>query len=76
MKGDQRFAFKKGYNRIAAGDQLLFRKELMERMGIRGIVSFYVRMRGEIIPRVTEVEIIEELFAKYGVKKSEIWGLA
>lgn len=76
MKGDQRFAFKKGYNRIAGGDQLRFRAELMERLDIRNAVSFYVRMRGEIIPRVTDVEVIEELMQKYGVKKSEIWGMA
>jgi len=74
--GNPRFAFSRGYNRIPAGDQLAFRKELIERLGYNNVTSFYVRMRGEKVPLVTDVEIIEELMLKYGVKKSEIWGIA
>lgn len=75
-KGNPRFAFSKGYNRIPAGDQLAFRSEVIERLGLNNRTSFYVRMRGELVPKVTEVEVIEELMLKYGVKKSEIWGIA
>lgn len=76
LKVNPRFAFSRGYSRIAAGDQLAFRKELLERLGMNNITSFYVRLQGKQVPKVTEVELIEELMLKYGVKKSEIWGLA
>ena len=74
--GNPRFAFSRGYKRIPAGDQLAFRKELLERLGYNNITSFYVMMGGKKVPKVTEVDVIEELMLKYGVKKSEIWGIA
>ena len=74
--GNPRFAFSRGYKRIPAGDQLAFRQELLERLGYNNITSFYDMMRGEKEYKVTQIEVIEELFKKYGVKKSEIWGIA
>ncbi|HCO18078.1 MAG TPA: hypothetical protein DIT39_00450 [Tissierellales bacterium] len=75
-KRNPRFSFARGYARIPAGDQLAFRTELLEKLGYNNLASFYDRKNGKKEPKVSEKEIIEELFVKYGVKKSEIWGLA
>ena len=35
-------------------------------------IGFYNRLNGKVIPKVTEAEVIEGIFAKYGV--IEVWG--
>ena len=34
--------------------------------------TFYIRMRGEIEPKVSEAEAIEKIFSEYGI--TDVWG--
>ena len=34
--------------------------------------TFYIRLRGEIEPKVSEAEAIEAIFKDYGI--TEVWG--
>ena len=74
MSNLKTYSFEKGYDKIAGGQQNSFRSDVMEALNLTTTQAFYIRMRGEVIPKVTEVEIIERLMLKYGVKKSNIWG--
>lgn len=66
------FAFEKGFSCVMYKDVQAVRKEIMDALHITTYIQFRRRLKGEIIPRVTEKENIEKIFRKYGVK--EIWG--
>lgn len=53
-------------------DLHIVRDEIMKTLGIRTILTFYNRLNGKIIPKVSEAKAIEEIFAKYGI--TDIWG--
>ena len=65
-------SFRRGYEQLKKGEYLEVRREIMEALNITTEMSFYNRLNGKVIPKVTEAEIIEEIFARYGV--IEVWG--
>jgi len=65
-------SFRRGYEQLKKGEYLEVRREIMEALNITTEMSFYNRLNGKVIPKVTEAEIIEGIFAKYGV--IEVWG--
>lgn len=67
-------SFKRGYGRVPHGKIPEIRSELMSTLNITSKGSWFNRLNGKIEPKVSEVEAIEAVFAKYGVKKTEIWG--
>ena len=66
------YPFLRGYNSLRRKDIFVVKKELMCALKITSDVAFSSRLNGKVIPRVTEAEIIEGIFAKYGV--IEVWG--
>ncbi len=66
------YSFKKGYMQVKKRDLHNVRDEIMETLGIGTMQTFYYRLNGKIIPRVSEAKAIEEIFAKYGI--TDIWG--
>lgn len=68
------FAFKRGLDHVPLGKVKQAKKELMEALNITTRVSWSKRLRGLIEPKVTEAEAIEQVFARYGIKKDQIWG--
>ena len=67
------FAFEKGFSRVMYKDVQAVRKEIMDALHITTYIQFRRRLKGEIIPRVTEKEDIEKIFRKYRV--NDIWGI-
>ena len=65
-------SFRRGYDQLKRGEYLEVRREIMEALDIKTEMAFYNRMNGKVIPKVTEAEVIEGIFAKYGV--IEVWG--
>ncbi len=65
-------SFRRGYDQLKRSEYLDVRREIMEALGITTEMAFYNRMNGKIIPKVTEAEIIEGIFAKRGIL--EVWG--
>jgi hypothetical protein len=50
------------------------KRELMQALGIKTNVGFRGRIRGDVEPKVSEAEKIEEIFSRRGVPKSKVWG--
>lgn len=71
MSVPRTFSFRKGYRKLTLNDSAVVREELKESLGLNNN-SFYRRLRGEVEPKITEVERIENIFSKYGV--TDIWG--
>ena len=65
-------SFRRGYDQLQRKDILSAKKEIMEALGITSDIGFYNRLNGKVIPKVTEAEIIEGIFAKRGIL--EVWG--
>lgn len=49
--------------------------EIMKALGITSRTQWYQRLYGRIIPNVEEKSAIEQIFTKYKVKLSDIWGI-
>lgn len=73
MKITKKFSFKKGYEQLRRCDIDGFRRLLMERLGLKTLQGLYGRMNGDVEPKASEVTIIEETFAEFGVTEN-IWG--
>ncbi len=65
-------SFRRGYNKAARRDFRAIRAELMNVFGWTTTQSFYQHMSGQIEPRMSEIPIIEGVFAKFGI--TDIWG--
>jgi len=65
-------SFRRGYDQLQRKDIVAAKREIMEALNITSDIGFYNRLNGKVIPRVTEAEVIEGIFAKYGV--IEVWG--
>lgn len=69
---EARFSFQKGFGQVKQKDVVRVRAEIMQALGITTRPNWNRRLKGEVVPKVTEAEAIEAIFAKYGVK--EVWG--
>jgi hypothetical protein len=67
-----RFSFQKGFGQVKQKDIPAVRQDIMNALGITTRPNWNRRLKGEVVPKVTEAEAIEAIFAKYGVK--EVWG--
>lgn len=67
-------AFKKGYGCIQNKDVRVAKEDIMKALGITSRTQWYQRLYGKIIPNVEEKAAVEQVFAKYKVKQSDIWG--
>lgn len=67
-------SFKRGYGLVPHKDIRKAREEIKEALGISSRSQWYQRLGGKIIPNVEEKASIESIFAKYKVKKSDVWG--
>jgi hypothetical protein len=67
-----KFSFKKGFSQLTIRDVKSARKELMEALGIGTRAGFLKRLKGEVEPKASEVEKIEEVFDRYGIH--DVWG--
>ena len=63
-------SFKHAYNSLPANKMREFREKMKTALNIQDY-AFYARMRGEVEPKVSEAQIIEALFAEYGIL--DIW---
>ena len=66
-----KYSFKRGYNQVPQGKAKEVREKIVKALGLTK-ASFYPRLRGEIIPKITEYKIIESIFSEYDI--TDIWG--
>lgn len=69
---EARFSFQKGFGQVKQKDIPAVRQEIMAALGITTRPNWSRRLKGEVVPKVTEAEAIEAIFARYGVK--DVWG--
>ena len=67
-----RFAFKKGWGQVPHDKTKEVRERIMTALNLKARNNFYIRLRGEIEPKVTEAEALEKIFGDYGI--TEVWG--
>ena len=70
--GREQFAFVRGMNRVPAMHVVDCKNEICATLGWNNRTSWYKHLYGEIEPRVSEAQAIEQVFAKYGV--TDVWG--
>jgi predicted transcriptional regulator len=68
----KKLAFKRGINNTPIRHIRAVRKELMAALGITTRPALLARIKGDVEPKVSEVEKIEEVFARYGIV--DVWG--
>jgi hypothetical protein len=66
------FSFKKGWQQLPANKMKEVRASIMEALGIKGTMTWYNRLNGDVEPRKSEAEKIEDIFYLYGI--TEVWG--
>jgi len=71
IKKRQKYSFKRGYNNLPRKHLNEVRQEITEALGLTR-ESFYRRLRGEVEPKVSEAQIIEDIFNRYNI--TNIWG--
>lgn len=69
---ENRFSFQKGYSQVMIKDTKEVKQEIMGVLNIKTRMAWYVRLKGKIVPKVTEHEAIESIFNRYGI--TDIWG--
>ena len=74
-KNGSRFSFYRGWEQRRAMDSDAIRDEIMSMLGIRTRMGWQDRLYGRTEPKVTEVERINAIFAKYCITEN-IWGTA
>ena len=67
-----RFSFRKAWGQVPKNKAEEVRKRIMDALGMKTRNTFYIRLRGEIEPKVSEAEAIEAIFKDYGI--TEVWG--
>ncbi len=65
-------SFRKGYNQLQKKDVQDVRSQIMMALGLKSIVAFYQRLRGEVESKRGEALLIEAIFRDYGIV--DIWG--
>jgi hypothetical protein len=72
LKGEKKFPFKKGYDKVPGGMQPELKVELMKGLNIKTRAAWLKRLRGEVEPTVSEAQLIEKIFRKHGI--TDVWG--
>ncbi|MDD2286035.1 MAG: hypothetical protein PHQ11_11645 [Paludibacter sp.] len=67
-------SFKRGYSLIPYKDLKNVKNEIMDALSITSRSQWYERLWGNVVPNVEEKAAIEQVFMKYRIKKTEIWG--
>lgn len=68
----ERNSFQKGLGQVQVKDLAEVKAKLMQALGIRTPQGLGYRIRGVYSLKVHEKELIESIFAEYGIK--DIWG--
>ena len=69
----KKYAFKKGLDQVKRKDVKNVKMELMNVLGIKTRWGLDQRILGNVEPRISEAEAIEDVFKKYGI--NDFWGL-
>lgn len=72
-RANAKFSFNKGYMQVRQQDAPEVKRQIMEALNFNNEQSWRDRRYGRIEPKMTEVEVIEAVFSKFGIKK--VWGL-
>lgn len=68
----EKYSFQKGINQVQSGRKQLVRGRIMTALNLTTLPSYYQRLNGVVEPKVSEAKLIEEIFAKEGIK--QVWG--
>jgi hypothetical protein len=69
-----RYSFKRGWMRVTLGEKEAVKKELLEVFGSYSRPFWTAILYGRKPLTVDQMEAVEAVFAKYGIRKSNIWG--
>lgn len=72
---EDRFSFMKGWKQVRQMDKTAVKGDIMDTLGLTTNMGWGYRLYGRVEPKITEVERINAIFAKYGITEN-IWGLA
>lgn len=67
------YAFVKGYNSLQQRYTKEVKQRIMEVFKINNRNSWYSRLYGNVIPKISEAQAVEAIFGEYGIK--EVWGV-
>lgn len=67
-----KYSFELGWSQVMQKDVPEVKAKIMEVLKIKNRISFSQRLTGKIVPKMSEKEAIEQVFAEYGIKK--VWG--
>lgn len=67
-----RFSFRKAWAQVPMGKLTEVQARIMAALKLQTKNTFYIRLRGEVEPKVSEAEAIESIFADYGI--TDVWG--
>ena len=74
MKKNSDASFRRGFVQLRKKDIPAFKERLAEQLGFKNRNTFYDRLSGKVEPKMSEIKLIENLFAEYGI--TEVWGEA
>lgn len=66
------FSFKLGFAQIKMAESKEVRNKLMLALGISTRQAWSKRLKGQVEPKMSEIQAVEMVFAEYGI--AEIWG--
>lgn len=66
------YSFRKGFSQVRQKDVQKVKKQIMSELGLTTRAGWYLRLNGNVEPKVSEARAIEAVFANYGIK--DVWG--
>lgn len=65
-------SFQKGLNQVPLGKIPEIKNDIMQALKITSHPAWLRRLKGEVDPKTKEIQNVEEVFKRYGIK--EVWG--
>ena len=66
------YSFKKGFAQLSTKEASEVRAKIMSSLGLNSRASWYIRLNGNVEPKISEVNVIEAIFKEYNI--TEVWG--
>lgn len=66
------YSFKKGFAQLTPKEASEVRAKIMFSLGLNSRASWYIRLNGNVEPKISEVNVIEAIFKEYNI--TEVWG--
>ena len=68
------YSFKKGFAQLSTKEASEVRAKIMSSLGLNSRASWYIRLNGNVEPKISEVNVIEAIFKEYNIAELLAWG--